>query len=183
MAKEIPVPDELKILLPETNKGIIVVGSKGYEIMPLVEGQLEKIMADIGSVFGSIFSMDRTCPKCGKVVKNAIPRKVTECPDDKEWLDDSSKSPVDAIISCGKVPDWVELITGVPKHDSAGSMTLNQIKHFAGLFWKQNFSDDGLPPESRENFTKLLKMIGMGPPEKNQTKPESSAVSPETLSE
>ena len=161
MAKEIPVPDELKVLLPETSKAVILVGSKAYEMFPLYEGQLEKVTGDIAKVYDAMFCPDRECPKCGKVVKYAIPKKIVECPDDKEWLEDVGKSPMEAILASGKVPEWIEMITEVPKTEVAATMTLNQIKHFAGKFWQQNFSDDGLPEESKANFTKLLEMIGM----------------------
>ena len=110
-----------------------------------------------------------------KVVKNAMQRKILECPDDNEWLEDAAKSPIDAIIGTGKVPNWVEIITGVPATNAKAAMTLNQIKHFAGLFWKLNFSEEGLPKESKANFTKLLEMIGMG---EEQKKVASPAVSP-----
>jgi hypothetical protein len=52
------------------------------------------------------------------------------------------------------------MITGVPADEAKKSMTFKQIKHFAGLFWMQNFSDEGMPEESLANFQKLLKMVG-----------------------
>ncbi len=177
MAREIPVPDELKVLLPETDKAVIVVGSKGYELLPLYEGQLESVTADIAKVYDAMFSPDRKCPKCGKVVRYAIPKKIFDCPDDNEPLEDVAKSPMEAILSSGKVPKWIEMITGVPETEVKASITLKQIKHFAGLFWKQNFSDDEMPEESKANFQKLLKMIGMAP-EKKEESPAAKPTEP-----
>jgi len=162
MAKEIPIPEELSVLLPETNKKVVVIGDKAYEIFPLWEGQLEKISKDIANYFDSIFSDDRRCPKCGKVVKNAIAKKIEECPVDKEALEDMRKSPIEAILGGGKVPDWIEMVLGIPKEEIREKITFPQLKHLAAVFYQQNFSTDGLPQESRENFQKLLGMIGLG---------------------
>jgi predicted RNA-binding Zn-ribbon protein involved in translation (DUF1610 family) len=175
MAKEVSVPDELNILLPEQSKGTIVVGDKAYEIFPLVEGQLERITADLVSVMEKINSPDGQCPKCGKVIKSALPKKIFNCPDCGDGLMTMDQSPVEAIVSSGKVPIWVEMITGVPKEEVAGNMTLNQIKHFAGLFWKLNFSDEGLPEVSQQNFKNLLEMMSpkKGTPPPAEKKEES----------
>lgn len=166
MVREIDVPNELLVLLPEENKRVVVIGSKGYEMYPMVEGQLEKVMKDVGQVFAKILSSDRKCPKCQKIYKAALERKITECSDCKEWLDDERIAPMDAIVSSGKVPDWVEIILGIPKAEAQMHMTLNQIKHFAAVFWKQNFSDEGLPGETKSNFEKLLLMFGLTREEK-----------------
>ena len=162
MAKEVPIPDELKILLPETNAATVVVGSKAYEIFPLFEGQLEKVSKDVAQYFELVFSPDRKCPKCAKVIKDAVTLKIDECPGCKVPLDDVRKSQIEAILGGGKIPEWVEMIAGVPKDDVGKGMTFNQMRHFAAVFWKQNFDDEGLPKESKENFKKLLGMIGLG---------------------
>jgi hypothetical protein len=52
------------------------------------------------------------------------------------------------------------MITGVPKEEVTANITLDQQKHFAGIFWMQNFSEGGLPEVSKENFKKLLEMMG-----------------------
>lgn len=173
MAKEVPVPDELKVLLPELNKGVILVGSKAYEIYPLTEGQLERISSEIAEVMMRINSPDGQCPKCGKVVKSALPRKIFKCPDDGEDLISMNESPMEAILKSSKIPEWVEMVTGVPKHEVAANMTFSQLKHFAGLFWKLNFSDEGMPEESRENFKRLLGMM-RGPEEMRTESPAES---------
>jgi hypothetical protein len=173
MAKEIPVPEELKILLPELNKATIVVGSKGYEMLPLVEGQLERIIVEITAVMEKINSPDGQCSKCGKVVKNARPLKIFNCPDDGEPMLTLVVSPIEALMQSSKIHEWAAMITGLTPEEIKANMTLNQIKHFAGVFWKQNFTNDGLPPESLENFQELLRRFG---PEKQveQKKAETS---------
>ncbi|RPJ11174.1 MAG: hypothetical protein EHM36_01980 [Deltaproteobacteria bacterium] len=174
MAKEVDVPDELKILLPELSKGVIVIGTKAYEMEPMTEGQLEQITNDMAKLFEDISNPDGKCMKCGKVVKYALPRKIFECPDDKEPLSDMSKAPMQAIIDSSKVPKWLAIITGLNETEIKAKITVNQIKHFAGLFWKQNFSDEGLPGESKGNFQKLLGMFGMG----EEAKKKSEAAPP-----
>lgn len=159
MAKEITVPEELKVLLPDLNKQVIVIGAKAYEIYPLNEGQLERISGEIADVFEKINSPDGQCPKCEKVFRQAMPRKIFVCPDDGEALLTMSQGPIEAIFKSSKIPQWVEMITGIPHEEVKANMTLNQIKHFAGLFWKLNFSDDGLPEVSQKNFSKLLGMM------------------------
>jgi hypothetical protein len=171
MAKEVEVPNELKILLPELNKGVIVVGSKAYEMFPLYEGQLEKITSEFATLMEKVNCPDGQCPKCGKVVKGALPRKIFKCPDDNEDLLTMNEPAMKAIIESSKVPEWVEMITGVPKDEVKASMTLNQIKHFAGLFWKLNFGNEGMPGESQENFKRLLGMMGAGEEKKTETSP------------
>ena len=166
MAKEIPIPDELKILNRDLSGKPIVVGSKGYEIFPMVEGDLERIVDDMVSVMERINSPHGKCRKCGKVVENALPMAVFECPDDKEKLVTMNESPVKAILKSSKIPAWVEIICGIPEHEVKANMTYPQMEHFAGVFWQQNFSDEGLPKESLENFQKLLGMMGMRPQEK-----------------
>jgi len=161
-AKEVPVPDELAVLLPEQNKRIIVIGEKAYELYPLWEGQLELVSKDIALYFDDIFNPDRKCPKCGKVVKNAVGKKIEECPVDKETLSDVRKSPVESIIGGGKVPEWIHMILDLPVEEVKSKLTLLQLKHVAAVFYLQNFSSEGLPKESQENFQKLLGMIGMG---------------------
>jgi len=162
MAKEIPIPEELKVLLPEDNKGVVVVGDKAYEIYPLVEGQLERVSKDIAMYFETVFSMDAKCSKCNKVVKDAVKKEIDTCPACKESLVEIRKSPIEAILGGGKVPEWIEMICNVQKVEVQANMTLKQMKHFAGIFYSQNFSDEGLPEESKANFKKLLGMIGMG---------------------
>jgi hypothetical protein len=174
MAKEIPVPDELKILLPELNKGTIVVGAKAYEMLPLYEGQLEKIISGIATLMEKVNCPDGQCPKCGKVVKGALPKKVFKCPDDNEDLMTMNDSAMKAIIESSKIPEWVETITGVPGAEVKASMTLKQIKHFAGLFWKLNFSEGGMPEESQANFERLLEMMGEKAGKKTEAKTEIS---------
>src|SRR4030065_1486725 len=98
MTKEVPIPDELKVLLPETNVAVVVVGSKAYEIFPLFEGQLEKVSKDVAKYFEEVFSPDRKCPTCGKVVKEAEMSKIVECPACKVSLDDVRKSQIEAIL-------------------------------------------------------------------------------------
>ena len=177
MAKEIDIPEELKILNVDLCKEIIVIGNKGYEIFPLPEGKLETIIMDVESVSQKMFCPDRKCPQCGKVIKWAGPRKIYDCPDDQSPLEDMSLSPNAAILSSGKLPEWLSVLTGLTKVEIQDRATFAQLKHCAGVFWKQNFDEDTLPPESQKNFKRLLaKLQGE---EKDQTKIEAPAAKTE----
>ena len=72
------------------------------------------------------------------------------------------KSPIESIIGGGKVPEWIHMILDLPVEEVKDNLTLLQLKHVAAVFYLQNFSSEGLPKESQENFEKLLGMIGMG---------------------
>ena len=174
MAKEVPVPDELKILIPEPE--VVVVGTKAYQIFPLFEGQLEQISKDFSRYFAEVFNSDRKCSKCGKVIKEAVVKQIDECPVCKLPLEDLRKSQIDAILGGGKIPEWIQMITEVPKEEVAKVMTFNQMRHFAAVFWKQNFDDTGLPEESRRNFKKLLGLMGLGNPQAEEKKAETPSL-------
>lgn len=167
MAKEIELPDQLKILQSDMNKGIIVVGNKGYEITPLNEGQFERILADIIGMMEKVSSPDGRCSQCGRVIKEALPKKILKCPDDGSDLMTMNRSPMEVIVGSGRIPAWVQIITGIPEEEVKANMTLDQLQHFAGLFWKLNFSGVGLPEESKENF-KNLQGTMRGKPEKQK---------------
>lgn len=180
MAKELDlekIPDELRVLLPELNREIVIIGSKAYEMYPINEGKLEKISVAIALAMAKVFSADLKCPKCGKVVKNGARFKIEKCDVDGEYLDTASQSPIEALVSSGQIPMWIEEILGVDAADIKAGLTVNQIRHFAGVFWKQNFSDDGLPQVSKENFTRLLKTMGLGQ-EKKETTPTAEKKEP-----
>lgn len=165
---EVDIPKELEILNPELAKGIIVIGSKAYEMYPMSEGDLEVISADLKSLWDKVFCPDRKCPKCGLVVKWAMQKKIYNCPADAEDLQDMAESPIEAILSVSKIPEWAETITGIPTAKVRDEMTLPQMKHFAGLFFRQNLSDVTLPEESLANFKGLLAMFRIG-----EKKPET----------
>jgi phage FluMu protein Com len=164
MTREVRVedlPNELKVLLPETSMKVVVIGNKAYEMHPLKEKAVEKISQDIVDLLQSVGNRDARCEKCGKIWANAVSKGVLDCPECKEPLKSLAIHPIKAILSTGKIAEFVEAAIGVPKEE-AREMTANQVRHFAGIFWEQNFSDAGLPKESRENFQKLLEMMGMG---------------------
>jgi hypothetical protein len=178
MTLEIEIPKELAALNPELSKSVILVGRKAFEIYPLYEGQLESISVDLEKIYDAIFNPDSKCPVCGKVVAWAVARKIFECATDGVALQSMGQSPIAAILSSSKIPKWVEMITGIPEAEVKANITLPQIKHFAGIFYKQNFEDDSLPGETKENFGRLLAKIipkkkeAEGAPEK---KPKSPA--------
>jgi hypothetical protein len=176
MTLEIEIPKELAALNPELSKAVILVGKRAFSIYPLYEGQLESISVDLEKIYDQIFNPDSECPVCKKVVPWAVARKIFECPADGTPLKAIGQSPIAAILSSSKIPKWVEMITGIPEAEVKANMTLPQIKHFAGVFYRQNFEDDSLPVETKENFGRLLTKILPGKKQEGATekKPESS---------
>ena len=85
-AKQVPIRDELKILNRDLSAETIVIGSTGYEILPMAQGDLEKIIWDMAAVMERISSPDGFCPICKKVFQNALQKKMFNCPDDNEPL-------------------------------------------------------------------------------------------------
>lgn len=161
MTKELPtVPDELKVLIPEIHMKVVVIGKKAYEMYPMKEGVVEAMSKEVMEIFTKASTYDGKCVKCGKVVKDAAKREIYDCPACKIPLTDLKINPIEAVLSTGKVPEWVERILDIVK-DEVKEMTLPQMKHFAAILWQQNFSDEGLPVESAENFQKLLVSMGM----------------------
>lgn len=168
--EETQMPDVLKILNPELDKEIVVIGTKAYKVYPLNEGPLEIVSKEISEMIETMGTPDAICPKCLKTVKNAIGRNIADCPTCNISLKSLRKTFFDAILSSGKIPELVEQVVGLSKEE-AKEITLKQIRHFAGVFWKQNLSDEGLPKESIENFRGLLAMMGIGEKEKKTETP------------
>jgi len=169
--KAVEVPDELRVLLPEENTMAVVIGSRAYEMSPLTEGVVERVSKDVAEILNKVFNNNARCPKCEKVFPDQLGITL-ECPDCKVSLVDCRESPIEAIISSGKIPKLVEQIIEVPANIVAKNMTIPQMKHFAGVFWKQNLSDDGLPEESRKNFQGLLGSFMPGKKEEATKEPE-----------
>lgn len=175
--KAVEVPDELRVLLPEKNKMVVVIGSRAYEVFPMTEGVVERVSKDVADILGKVFNNNVRCPKCEKMFRDQL-GITTECPDCKVAVVDCRESPIEAIISSAKIPKLVEQIIEVPANVVAKNMTIPQMKHFAGVFWKQNLSDDGLPEESRKNFQGLLMAFipGRKKEEMKEPDPMSAAI-------
>lgn len=171
--KAVEVPSELRVLLPEENKMVVLVGDRAYEMFPMTEGTVERVSRDVAEILGKVFNNNARCPKCEKLFSDQL-GIVAECPDCKISVVDCRESPIEAVISSGKIPKLVEQIIEVPANVVSKNMTIPQMKHFAGVFWKQNLSDDGLPEESRKNFQGLLKSFipGKEKTEEPETKKE-----------
>jgi len=168
--KAVEVPDELKVLLPEQNRMIVLIGSRAYEMFPMTEGIVERVSKDVAEILGKVFNNDARCPKCGKLFPDQL-GITTECPDCKVPVVDCRESPIEAIIGSGKIPKLVEQIVEIPANIVSKNMTIPQMKHFAGVFWKQNLSDEGLPEESRKNFQGLLRTFIPGKAEEETKEP------------
>ena len=173
VAERMEIPEELQILNRNLKPSVIVIGDSAYKMVAMAEGQLEQIIADIAIVQEKIDCPHGKCPKCEKVVINARMKKIYQCPDDQTDLITMNQSLEEALLKSSKIPDWVQIITGIPSDKIREEMTFNQMRHFAGEFWKINFSDEGMPKGSLENFQKLLEMTGAAPKKKPEDPQES----------
>ena len=114
------------------------------------------------------------CLNCNKIIKGAGRKGIEDCPVCKGELTDMRQGFLDALFASSLVPMLLEKMIGVPQETVKKEMTLNQIKYFAGVFWRQNLSEEGLPAGSLEDFQGLLGMLGLGSPavkEKTQQAP------------
>lgn len=175
-AEKIDIPEELKILDPESQKQPIVVGKDAYMVYPLTEGQAERVSQIISDVMTDITTMDLKCPNCGHVFKGQLGRLETcnRCKKDKKkggghQLISLQKPPVEALVCEDRLPSIVEEILGIPADDVKASLTVNQFKHIAGVLYVQNFKEEGagLPDDSRKNFQALLEWTGLGAEKEN----------------
>lgn len=176
-AEKIDIPEELKILDPESQKQPIVVGKEGYMIYPLTEGQAEHVSKIISDVITDITTMDLVCPNCDFVYKNQLGKQETcnRCNSGagkrkkghKHALVSLQKPPVEALVCEDRLPKLIEEILGIPSDEVKSNLTVNQFKHIAGILYVQNFKEEGggLPDDSRKNFKALLDWTGLGAPE------------------
>lgn len=164
MAEKVEIPDELKMLCPETQKKVIVIGGDGYMLYPLTEGQAERLSTLITDIMTDIMTQDVECPKCHEVYSGALGKKqfCSKCKG-KIGLVSLQKSPIEAMINGERVPRLIEELIGVPLVEVKKSLTIPQFKHLAGVLYEQNFKDEGVVPEdSKKNLTELMKWIGVG---------------------
>jgi len=157
------VPEDLKVLLPEERKEIIVIGEKAYELYPCPEKVVEKISAKLVRVMGEIFNPNVKCEKCGKeyiLEMGENPPEKCECGSKK--FKSMAKNPIEAFVDSEVIPEIISILIGKEKYSIQKAITTPQIKHIAAVFYKQNFSDEILPEKTRKNFQSLLNMIGLG---------------------
>jgi uncharacterized C2H2 Zn-finger protein len=175
-AEKIEIPDELKILNPETQKMPIVIGLDAYMVYPLTEGQAERVSQIISDIITDITTLDVRCPNCGHVFKDQLGRQETcnRCSGKGSGRKTSKKGghvlvslqkpPVEALVCEERLPKLVEEILGIPAATVKEKLTVNQFKHIAGVLYVQNFKEEGagLPDDSRKNFQALLGWTGLG---------------------
>lgn len=174
-AEKIEIPDELKILNPETQKMPIVIGLDAYMVYPLTEGQAERVSQIISDIITDITTLDVKCPNCGHVFKDQLGRQETcnRCKGSGgrktskkggHVLVSLQKPPVEALVCEERLPKLVEEILGIPAATVKEKLTVNQFKHIAGVLYVQNFKEEdaGLPDDSRKNFQALLDWTGLG---------------------
>lgn len=174
MAEEIP--KELEILNPELQVKPILVGKKVYKLYPLTEGQVEKLSKFISDILYEVYTLDRECPKCHVVHRDAAdPEKLlNKCPICDESLFDLKKPISEVILAEGRIKRILTTVIGIIETDVRNA-TLPQLKYIAGLLYAQNFDDEKTAPEdSSKNFTGLLDWLGIGAAEDSASPLEQS---------
>lgn len=164
MIEKVAIPDELKILNPEFQRQVVVVGTEGYWLYPLPEYMAELVSSVLADVLRDIYTADMKCPLCGAAYKNALGRSKN-CSSDGcgEILVSCQISPMAALMKENRATNMIAKILEL-SDEEIRKMTFPQIQHFAGVLWKQNFDDSvTLPKESKQNFLEVLKWIGLGP--------------------
>lgn len=168
-AEKIDIPEELKILNPETQKKPIVIGSEAYMVYPLTEGQAERVSELISNIITDITTLDVKCPNCDHVYPGMLGKQdtCTKCKKKgkgKHALKSMQKPPVVALTFEDRIPKLIEGLIGIPLDSVKEDLTINQFKHIAGVLYEQNFKEEGggLPRDSAKNFNALLDWIGLG---------------------
>ena len=174
MIERVEIPDDLKVLCPENQKKVIVVGANGYMLYPLTEGQAEKMSSLISDIMTDIMTSDLKCPKCNEVYPGALGKKdfCSKCKS-KVRLESAQKSPIEALTVEDRIPKMIEELIEIPANEVKEQLTVPQFKHIAGVLYGQNFKDDGVvPEESKKNFSEMMKWIGL-----TEEKPKQNSLS------
>lgn len=175
VAREVEIPDELKILNPEIQKEVVVIGAKGYEMYPMTEGQAERLSMLLSKVMSEVFSTDMQCRRCGLIHEGMYGKKsVCDALCDAMVKDSSTgavcggqlatlqRSPVDALFGDDRLVKMLSELLGLKENDVREKVTVPQLKHIAGVIWKLNFDDSLLPREAQVNFQKMAGWLGLG---------------------
>lgn len=185
-AEKIEIPDELKILNPESQKEPVVIGVEAYMVYPLTEGQAERVSQLISDIISDISTMDMKCPNCNHIFSNALGQQETcnKCKGGAggkkgkagHRLVSMQRTPVESLTHEDRIPRLIEELVGIPKEGVKETLTINQFKHIAGVLYEQNFNEEGsgLPEESRKNFKALLTWIGLGAQKTQEAIPADS---------
>lgn len=138
MARKVEIPESLKSLLPEAMAETVIVGNSAYELLPLTEGQCERVSTIIGEIGAAIVEKQRT-----------LPENVA-----------GTQSVIEILISNGRLRKILVEALDLPDEDIA-KLTIQQMALVAGVMFKQNFELENLPEESRKNVERLLMFLGV----------------------
>lgn len=155
------IPSELAVLNPETQKKIVPIGNKAYNLYPLAEGMCEKLSIEIQEILRTIFTQDCQCADCKKIYKDSLGKlEKCECGGSLASL---QKTPASVLLG-GKVPKILAEVLGLPEKYIQENATLAQLKHLAAVLWSQNFDDEvTMPEDSKKNFQRFLEWTGILP--------------------
>lgn len=142
------IPTELEFLLPEKVCQPIVIGDTAYDLMPLTEGEFEKLSMEVSKLFDVVFLKGEQSPIDYLMQKNVLANILAE-----------ALKPLD-----------VETIKA--------KLTAKQMMYAASTLWKMNFETQDFDEETLANFKKVLGWIGLGavvpeapaPAQKTETK-------------
>jgi len=141
MARKVPpeaVPPDIRLLMPESQKKLVVVGADTYEMLPLTEAMVEKVTEEMTRIAAAFITEGKRQETGGQ-----------------------AKSLVDILISDGCLKNIVAKVLDLPP-GIVQEITFPQIAHIASVLYQQNFDLKSLLSEhSHENFTQVLELLGL----------------------
>jgi len=149
------VPEEYRFLLPDTEKRTIVIGQEAFDLLPLTEGEFERLWVEIGELFGNAataiaasLNKERTSEE--KADQDPISVGITTV---KETLQE--------MLNSGRLANIIAIATQQDPEDIKAKLTLKQGVHIISVLYEQNFSMKGLPENIRKNLEGFLGMFGV----------------------
>lgn len=138
---EVVIPEALRLLNPEENGEIIVIGTKGYRLFPLTEGQVEEVAAVAGDIITGLIPEGKIEGKININMQNVV------------------QTFFNTLVKENKIAEVLSKIVGLDKN-KIKDITIPQLAHLASVIYKQNFCKDSLPSITVKNFGSLLPSAG-----------------------
>ena len=130
------VPNDLKILVAESNGETIVIGNQALLLMPLTVEELESVTTELTKMAEMMFGDD------------GAPLSIS--------------ATIQKILSSGAIKTLLgKIIEPLPK-STINNVTIPQLKQIIGVLWRQNLSNQAIGESVRKNFNEMLDWMGIG---------------------
>jgi len=146
------VPENLKYLLPDTVSDTVIVGDTPYVLVPLTAGQAEAVSKEVSEILHAVTK------DIIQVVQDA--KREDKKLEDMTGMMESLKKGINTVIESGKIISIVAIALDLEEDFIRKNVTVKQLHHFAGAFWKQNFDFSDVPEHVAKNFNGLLEVAG-----------------------